>query len=132
MWSPTTRAWWATTCDVVADHARVVGDDVRCRRGPCVRGGRPRAIWWATTSGMVSITFGVVPNHAGLTRGYIVEMPELPDVTVYVERLRAKTIGRTIEGIRIASPFVLPTVSPTPQELVAAKVIGVDGMGKRI
>jgi len=59
-------------------------------------------------------------------------MPELPDVTVYVERLRALTIGRAIEGIRIASPFVLRTVAPAPKELVGAKVESVERLGKRI
>ena len=44
-------------------------------------------------------------------------MPELPDVTVYVERLRAFTVGRPLEAIRIASPFVLRTVSPSPGEI---------------
>ncbi|HTR55806.1 MAG TPA: DNA-formamidopyrimidine glycosylase family protein [Kofleriaceae bacterium] len=59
-------------------------------------------------------------------------MPELPDVTVYVERLRALTIGHAIEGIRIASPFVLRTVAPAPKELVGAKVESVERLGKRI
>ncbi len=59
-------------------------------------------------------------------------MPELPDVTVYVERLRALTVGQPIEGIRIASPFVLRSVSPSPRELVGAKVTSVERLGKRI
>jgi len=59
-------------------------------------------------------------------------VPELPDVTVYVERLRALTIGKPLEGMRIASPFVLRTVSPSPRELVGAKVESVDRLGKRI
>jgi formamidopyrimidine-DNA glycosylase len=59
-------------------------------------------------------------------------MPELPDVTVYVERLRAKLLGQPIEAIRIASPFVLRTVSPAPKELVGAKVESVERLGKRI
>ncbi len=59
-------------------------------------------------------------------------MPELPDVTVYVERLRALTIGQPIEGIRIASPFVLRTVSPAPKDLIGAKVESVERIGKRI
>ena len=59
-------------------------------------------------------------------------MPELPDVTVYVERLRALIVGQPIEGMRIASPFVLRTVSPAPKELVGAKVQGVERLGKRI
>ncbi|HEY5927078.1 MAG TPA: DNA-formamidopyrimidine glycosylase family protein [Kofleriaceae bacterium] len=59
-------------------------------------------------------------------------MPELPDVTVYVERLAAFTAGKPIDGIRIASPFVLRTVTPSPRELLGAKVTGIERLGKRI
>ena len=59
-------------------------------------------------------------------------MPELPDVTIYVERLAALTIGNPVEGIRIASPFLLRTVTPSPRELHGATVETVERMGKRI
>ena len=59
-------------------------------------------------------------------------MPELPDVTVYVERLAALAIGQPLESIRIPSMFVLRTVSPAPNELVGAKVTSVERLGKRI
>lgn len=59
-------------------------------------------------------------------------MPELPDVAVYVERLRALTIGKPLEKIRIASVFVLRTFAPKPQELEGAKVEKIDRLGKRI
>ncbi len=59
-------------------------------------------------------------------------MPELPDVTVYVERLGALVVGRPLEAIRIASPFVLRTVSPSPGELRGALVASVERLGKRI
>jgi formamidopyrimidine-DNA glycosylase len=59
-------------------------------------------------------------------------MPELPDVTVYVERLGALANGQPIEAIRIASPFVLRTVSPSPSELRGALVTSVARLGKRI
>jgi formamidopyrimidine-DNA glycosylase len=59
-------------------------------------------------------------------------MPELPDVTVYVERLGALAIGRPLEAIRIASPFVLRTVSPSPGELRGATIASVERLGKRI
>src|SRR6185312_14727828 len=59
-------------------------------------------------------------------------MPELPDVTVYVERLRALVVGQVLEGIRLASPLVLRTVTPSPKELVGARVEGVERLGKRI
>ncbi len=59
-------------------------------------------------------------------------MPELPDVAIYVERLAALTIGKPLEGMRIASPFVLRTVSPSPKELAGATVESVERLGKRI
>jgi formamidopyrimidine-DNA glycosylase len=59
-------------------------------------------------------------------------MPELPDVAVYVERLRVLAKGRPLEGIRIASVFVLRTFSPSPKELVGANVTSVERLGKRI
>ena len=59
-------------------------------------------------------------------------MPELPDVAVYVERLSALAAGQPIEAIRIASPFVLRTVSPSPAELRGARVVSVERLGKRI
>jgi len=59
-------------------------------------------------------------------------VPELPDVTIYVERLAALTVGKPLDGIRIASPFVLRTVSPSPRDLIGAKVETVERLGKRI
>jgi formamidopyrimidine-DNA glycosylase len=59
-------------------------------------------------------------------------VPELPDVTVYVERMNALTRGQALTGLRIASPFVLRSVDPSPAELVGAPVVGVTRMGKRI
>jgi formamidopyrimidine-DNA glycosylase len=59
-------------------------------------------------------------------------MPELPDVAIYVERLAALTIGKPLEGMRIASPFVLRTVSPSPKELAGATIESVERLGKRI
>jgi formamidopyrimidine-DNA glycosylase len=59
-------------------------------------------------------------------------VPELPDVAVYVERLGALTVGRPLEGIRIASVFVLRSVSPSPRELAGATVERVERLGKRI
>ncbi len=59
-------------------------------------------------------------------------MPELPDVAIYVERLRALTIGQPLEKIRIASIFVLRTFAPKPAELEGAKVEAIERLGKRI
>jgi len=59
-------------------------------------------------------------------------MPELPDVTVYVECLRPRTVGQTLERLRIASPFLLRTVQPPVEEFVGRIVLSVRRLGKRI
>jgi formamidopyrimidine-DNA glycosylase len=59
-------------------------------------------------------------------------VPELPDVAIYVERLAALTLGKPLQGMRIASPFVLRTVAPSPKELAGAIVESVERLGKRI
>ncbi len=59
-------------------------------------------------------------------------MPELPDVTVYVERLRAFLIGKPLRAVRIVSPFVLRSIDPQPGELVGRAVTGARRIGKRI
>ena len=59
-------------------------------------------------------------------------MPELPDVAVYVERLQAFTVGRALEALRVASPFVLRSVDPPLSELRGHVVERVSRIGKRI
>jgi formamidopyrimidine-DNA glycosylase len=59
-------------------------------------------------------------------------VPELPDVTVYVERLAALAGGKVLDGLRIASPFVLRTVAPSPRDVMGTTLLGVERMGKRI
>lgn len=59
-------------------------------------------------------------------------MPELPDITVYVERLAAYTVDRKLEAIRIVSPFLLRSVDPPPAALVAHTVTSVSRIGKRL
>ena len=39
-------------------------------------------------------------------------MPELPDVSVYVERLAAKALGHRLERVAIGHPFLLRSVAP--------------------
>src|SRR6187551_3509021 len=59
-------------------------------------------------------------------------MPELPDVTVYVERLRAVLGGRVIEGVRLGSPFLIRSFEP-PLDAVKKKTIrDFRRIGKRI
>ena len=59
-------------------------------------------------------------------------MPELPDITIYLEALRARLPGHVLERIRFANPFVLRTVSPSPDELSCKRLIDLGRIGKRI
>ena len=59
-------------------------------------------------------------------------MPELPDVDVYVERLFALAGGEVLEGVRIASPFLLRSVDPPVSELTGRTLRSVERLGKRI
>jgi formamidopyrimidine-DNA glycosylase len=59
-------------------------------------------------------------------------LPELPDVTVYVEAIGERVVGQVLEKIRLASPFVLRTVKPSPSEFFGKKVTGMRRIGKRI
>ncbi|HEV2181404.1 MAG TPA: DNA-formamidopyrimidine glycosylase family protein [Gemmatimonadaceae bacterium] len=59
-------------------------------------------------------------------------MPELPDVTVYVESLAARVIGQPLEQLAIRTPFVLRSVSPPVSAVAGRRVGGVRRLGKRI
>lgn len=59
-------------------------------------------------------------------------MPELPDVTVYLEALERRLSGERLLKIRLASPFLLRTVSPGPADLAGKHVLGLRRIGKRI
>jgi formamidopyrimidine-DNA glycosylase len=59
-------------------------------------------------------------------------VPELPDVTVYLEALQSRLLGRTLNKVRLANPFVLRTVEPSPRELEGKAVRELRRLGKRI
>jgi formamidopyrimidine-DNA glycosylase len=59
-------------------------------------------------------------------------VPELPDVTVYVELIAAKTIGRKIERVRVTNPFVVRSVDPPIREIEGKTVRETRRIGKRI
>ena len=59
-------------------------------------------------------------------------MPELPDITTYLEALEPRIVGHTLEKVRLGSPFLLRTVEPTPSDVTGKRVTGVRRLGKRI
>jgi formamidopyrimidine-DNA glycosylase len=59
-------------------------------------------------------------------------MPELPDVTVYIEALESRILGETLERVRLASPFLVRTVDPPLASAHGKKVRALRRVGKRI
>ena len=59
-------------------------------------------------------------------------MPELPDITIYIERLRDLVGDQPLEEIRFASPFFLRTAKPPIRSIHGAIVRGFERIGKRI
>jgi formamidopyrimidine-DNA glycosylase len=59
-------------------------------------------------------------------------VPELPDVTVYLEALQSRLLGQTLRKVRLASPFVLRTFDPSPRDLEGKRIVALRRLGKRI
>jgi formamidopyrimidine-DNA glycosylase len=59
-------------------------------------------------------------------------VPELPDITIYVEALGRRVIGETLAGVRIRTPFLLRSVDPPIGAAAGVRVTGVSRLGKRI
>jgi len=59
-------------------------------------------------------------------------MPELPDITVYIEHLERRLVGRLLRSITLANPFVLRTVEPPLGDAAGRRVVAVRRLGKRI
>jgi formamidopyrimidine-DNA glycosylase len=59
-------------------------------------------------------------------------MPELPDVTVYIEALSERVLNQPIQKIRIGSPFVLRSFHPPINTAEGKTVLSLRRLGKRI
>ena len=59
-------------------------------------------------------------------------MPELPDVTIYIEALEARILAKLLERVRLASPFLLRTIDPPLAATHGKKVRRLRRIGKRI
>ncbi|MGI9145741.1 MAG: Fpg/Nei family DNA glycosylase [Chloroflexota bacterium] len=59
-------------------------------------------------------------------------MPEIPDLTVYLDFLQTHIVGETLEHVRLASPFVLRTADPPLKATQGKRVLGLRRMGKRL
>ena len=59
-------------------------------------------------------------------------MPELPDIAAYLTALETRVLGKTLEGVRIASAFLLRTVRPSVEDVAGHRVVALRRVGKRI
>jgi formamidopyrimidine-DNA glycosylase len=59
-------------------------------------------------------------------------MPELPDITVYIDALETRILGQKLENVRIVSPFLLRSVEPPVSSAIGKTVAQLRRLGKRI
>ena len=59
-------------------------------------------------------------------------MPELPDITIYLEALAPRIVGQPLERARVVSPSLLRTVDPPLSAAEGRQVVGLRRIGKRI
>jgi formamidopyrimidine-DNA glycosylase len=59
-------------------------------------------------------------------------MPELPDITTYLDALTPRVLGRVLEKIKIAHVFLLRTAVPPIDSLHGRRVTALRRIGKRI
>ncbi len=59
-------------------------------------------------------------------------MPELPDITAYLDALEPRIVGQRLERVRVGSPFLLRTAQPPPASVEGREVRELRRIGKRI
>jgi len=59
-------------------------------------------------------------------------VPELPDITIYLEALEKRILGQRLERVRIVSPFLLRTVTPPLAAAFGKSVVELRRLGKRV
>lgn len=59
-------------------------------------------------------------------------MPELPDITIYIEALEKRLLDQPLQKVRLTSPFLLRSVAPPVQSAEGKKIIAFHRIGKRI
>jgi formamidopyrimidine-DNA glycosylase len=62
----------------------------------------------------------------------VASVPELPDIVVYLEALEKRILGKTLETVRLASPFLLRTADPPLGTVEGKRVLKLRRIGKRI
>ncbi len=59
-------------------------------------------------------------------------MPEYPDITVYIDAIEKRILGKALLDVRLNSPFLLRTVTPSIETFFNTEVHGIRRVGKRV
>jgi formamidopyrimidine-DNA glycosylase len=59
-------------------------------------------------------------------------LPELPDILLYLHALRPRIVGRRVQGVRLASPFLLRSIDPPLSAIEGRAIVGLHRLGKRV
>jgi formamidopyrimidine-DNA glycosylase len=59
-------------------------------------------------------------------------LPELPDIELYLHALRPRIVGRRLENIRLASPFLVRSFDPPIDHANGKTVMALRRLGKRL
>ena len=62
----------------------------------------------------------------------IISMPELPDITIYIDALQARLLDQPLQRIRLGNPFLVRSFDPPIRAAEGKRVLGFSRIGKRI
>jgi formamidopyrimidine-DNA glycosylase len=82
-----------------------------------------------TVAGLVSALLSLNRALEILT---LTSMPELPDISAYLTALQPRIVGQRLESVRLASPFLLRTATPSLQAIEGHTIQSLGRIGKRI
>src|ERR1044072_489458 len=86
----------------------------------------------AQTSGLPLSSLSHCFRFSYETRYSAAVMPELPDITIYLEALETRILNHKLERILLNSPFLLRTAAPPISDLQSKKIVELRRLGKRI
>src|SRR2546430_16009690 len=59
-------------------------------------------------------------------------MPELPDITIYIEALETRITGHVLQRVQLNSSFLVRTATPPIKSIEGKKVLELRRLGKRV
>ena len=62
----------------------------------------------------------------------MIQVPELPDITVYLDALASRVLQQPLERLRIGNPFIVRSIEPPVSAVEGRRVIALRRLGKRI